>query len=395
MDAADPRDDPGSDDSRPSDSNASDAGPSGSPPDLDERLERFLDRDWDDGLDGRTEADPPLRVAMVGLGEWTRERALPAVADADYAETTALVSGSREKAERVADAAGVPHALDYEGFHAGGASGAYDAAYVATPNATHLEHVAAAAGLGKAVLCEKPLEATVERAERLVAACEDAGVPLMVAYRMQTEPTVRLARALVREGWVGEPVQAHGADSFALLDANPDPDQWRLDADRSGGCALADLGVYPLNTLRFVLDADPVRAGGTTRSEHAAFADVDEHVSFTCEFPGVTAVCTASHGAYGSGHLRVLGTEGRLTLDRAFHPWDPRTLTLDRAAGRERVTVRPGDVDQMREEFDYFATRVLTGREPHPDGRHALVDVRAVAAVYESAADGALVPLDR
>jgi xylose dehydrogenase (NAD/NADP) len=217
----------------------------------------------------------------------------------------------------------------------------------------------------------------------------------MVAYRMQTEPTVRLARALVREGWVGEPVQAHGSDSFRLLDANPDPDQWRLDAALSGGCALADLGVYPLNTLRFVLDADPVRVSGTTRSEQEAFADVDEHVSFTCEFPTATAVCTASHNAYAGGHLRVLGTEGRLTLDPAFHPWDPRTLTLEREAGRASVTVAPGEVDQMREEFDYFAHHVLTGRTPAPDGRHGLVDVRAVAGVYDSAAaGGAPVALD-
>jgi xylose dehydrogenase (NAD/NADP) len=86
----------------------------------------------------------------------------------------------------------------------------------------------------------------------------------------------------------------------------------------------------------------------------------------------------------------VLGTAGRLTLDPVFHPWDPRRLTLERGgeAGCASVTVEPDEVDQMREEFDYFAHRVLTGRAPAPDGRHALADVRAVAGVYDSAAAG-------
>ncbi|OYR80802.1 hypothetical protein DJ72_11860, partial [Halorubrum distributum] len=46
-------------------------------------------------------------------------------------------------------------------------------------------------------LCEKPLEVTPERARRLVSACRDADVPLMVGYRMQTDPAVRRLRDLL------------------------------------------------------------------------------------------------------------------------------------------------------------------------------------------------------
>jgi len=47
------------------------------------------------------------------------------------------------------------------------------------------------------------------------------------------------------------------------------------------------------------------------------------------------------------------------------------------------VTLDP--VDQMREEFDYFADRLRAGRPVGPDGEHGLVDVAAMEAVYEAA----------
>ena len=67
-------------------------------------------------------------------------------------------------------------------------SDAYDAVYIATPPAFHLEYAETADEHGKRVLCEKPMEVTVERAERMVRVCEDAGVRLMIAYRIQAEP---------------------------------------------------------------------------------------------------------------------------------------------------------------------------------------------------------------
>ena len=54
---------------------------------------------------------------------------------------------------------------------------------------------------------------------------------------MQTEPAVRRARELVGAGVLGDPVHAHGTNSQRVLEMIPDPDQWRLDWELSGGCA--------------------------------------------------------------------------------------------------------------------------------------------------------------
>ncbi|MFC6725165.1 Gfo/Idh/MocA family oxidoreductase, partial [Halobium palmae] len=123
----------------------------------------LTERDWEEATDAE-----PVRMAMVGLGWWTREQAIPAVERSDAAETTVLVSGSTEKAEALAeDLESVTATLTYDEYAEGGAVDEYDAVYVCTPNALHRDHVEAAADHGKAVLCEKPLEASVEEGEAL------------------------------------------------------------------------------------------------------------------------------------------------------------------------------------------------------------------------------------
>ncbi|EMA58422.1 D-xylose 1-dehydrogenase Gfo6 [Halorubrum lipolyticum] len=353
-------------------------------------LETVRDRDWE-----RLESGT-LRIAMISLGWWTREQAIPAVADSEFCETTVLVSRSREKASAAAEEIPtVEAALTYEEFTDGEATDEYDAAYVCTPNALHLPYAEAAAEHGKAVLCEKPVESTRERAERLVEATED--VPLMVAYRMQTDPQVRRMRELVAEDAIGEPVGVHGSMSQQMLETvSGDPDQWRLDPDLVGyGASVMDLGIYPLNTARFVLDADPVSVTAQMRSVDEAFRDVpDQHAAFTIRFDdGTQAACTAGQHAAYTGHFRVVGTDGELVLEPSFLGQPEGTLTLRSDGRRFEIDDGRRDVmrDEMTEEFDYFADRVLREAAIGPDGDHALVDMRALEAIYEAAETGTAV----
>ena len=348
---------------------------------LDAVLEESCVRDWQ-----TVESVEPVRFAVIGLGWFTRGRALPAMEKSDRCVPTVLVSSSAEKAEGVAeDTAGATRGITYEEFHDGAAADAYDAVYICTPNALHLEYAETAAGLGKDVLCEKPIERSSDRGRKLVSVCDDADVELMVAYRMHTEPAVRRARELIESGYVGEPMSVTGDMSQRLLDrVNPDPDQWRLDEDLAGGGALFDIGIYPLNTARFLLDADPVAVAGRTSSTHDAFDDIDETVSFSVTFPDdVYANCFASHNARQSSGITVTGTEGQVSVEPAFFQDQARRLHVSRGDSEASFTLEK--VDQMLEEFDYFADRVRGGGEIRPDGDHAVVDVEAMETVYEAA----------
>ncbi|NHN49462.1 Gfo/Idh/MocA family oxidoreductase [Halostella sp. JP-L12] len=347
-------------------------------------------KEWIDGFDERTwqtADDGTVRYALLGLGWWTVDVAIPAIESSDLSEVTVLVSSSTEKAERVADENGVGRGISYDEFHDGEATDEYDAVYVGTPNAYHLEYVETAADLGKPVLCEKPMEASVERAEEMVEVCADADVPLMIAYRMHTDPTVQRARELIEDGFLGEPVSVYGNNSQPLLEMIPDPDQWRLDPDVSGyGSSVMDLGLYSINTTRFLLRREPTTVQSRMASLHEAFEDVpDERAASLFVFEDdVQMVSTSSQHAAEDTQLKIVGTEGTIELDPAFHG-EP-TLRLSRDGVSVTVEHEGTDAErEMLEEFDYFADRVLTGADVYPDGRHGLQDMRIIEALHESA----------
>ncbi len=349
--------------------------------------ESFDRRDWDESPDGT------VRLAVAGLGWFGRERVLPALADCDYLDPTVAVSGSPDVAERTVAEHGMVGTTTYDGMADGELAEEYDAVYVATPNARHLPVVETAADHGKAVIVEKPLEATVDRARQVVETCADAGVTLMTAYRLQAEPAIRRIRDAVDDGVVGDVVQVEGSFSFPLL-ADGGPDQWRLDPDLAGGGSLYDIGVYPLNTARFLIDADPLAVQGSLANPDPEFPDeIDEHASFLLEFPGdVQAACRSSYAAAFENHLTVVGTDGLVRIENAYADLEPRTVVLERD-GRT-VTHENLQANELTEQFDYFAHHVLTGDRPEPDGRDGLLDVEAMVAIQESDETGEQVRLD-
>ncbi|MFB6081524.1 MAG: D-xylose 1-dehydrogenase Gfo6 [Halanaeroarchaeum sp.] len=347
-------------------------------------------RDWADDVSGT------VRFALVGMGWWTTEFVIPAIEASEHCETTTVVSGGAEKRERaVADHESITTALSYDEFVAGDGADEYDAVYVCTPNALHLEYVEAAVERGKDVLVEKPMEATEERAAALVDAAESADdATVMVAYRMHTEPTARYARALVRDGVIGTPQLVHGQMSQVLLDVIEDPDQWRLDPDLSGyGTSVMDIGIYPLNTARFVLDADPVAVQSMMSSEASAFAAVpDEVATIEVAFDdGTLATVGTSQNAAETSRLDIIGTDGRIAMDPAFHGVTELTVSV----GDETVSVDLPQVDQMEEEFEYFATRLLADEPVHADPAHGLTDMATIAAIHEAAETAERVDVDR
>lgn len=352
-------------------------------------LDKYEERDW------QTITDSTVRYALIGLGWWTVDVALPAIEDSELGEVTTLVSSSTEKAERIASEHGVKHGIGYDEFHEGEAANAYDAVYVGTPNSFHRSYVETAAELDKAVLCEKPMESTVERAESMVESCENANIPLMIAYRMHTDPAVRRARDLIENGFLGEPVSVHGHNSQPLLEMIPDHEQWRLDPDLSGyGASVMDLGIYSLNTARYLLRRDPVAVQAQMSSHHEAFDDVPDERSGSLLVleDDVKMVTTDSQNAHDDTQLTITGTQGQIELRPAFHG----ECSLRLARGDLTVTVEHGTFDaeaEMREEFDFFADRVLSGAEIYADGRHGLEDMQIIRAMHEAAETGEVVEL--
>src|SRR5579871_2344063 len=141
---------------------------------------------------------------VIGLGR-IAGHFMPAVRSSTSSLITGLVSGHRDKAERIAAEYGVPSKsiYNYENFDEIAGNSAIDAVYVALPNSMHAEYTIRAAKAGKHVLCEKPMATNVGEAEKMIEACKAANVKLMIAYRCHYEPTNLKAIQLVRNGALG------------------------------------------------------------------------------------------------------------------------------------------------------------------------------------------------
>ena len=351
---------------------------------LDDYFEAFTRRDWQMSTDGH------IRIAILGLGGFARDRALPAVRDSRFCEATVLVSSSPETSADLAEEFSVDHVLDYEEFHDGASTDAYDAVYIATPPALHEPYTETAAELGKHVLCEKPLAAELA-AERMVETCARADVVLMTAYRLRTEPAVRRMREVIGDGVIGDPIQVHGGFSSRLLD-HASLDSWRLDPTVAGGGALMDLGVYPLNTSRFLLDADPVAVQADTTSGEPPFDRVEKHAAVQLAFPdGATASCTASFDAHPDSRLQVLGTDGQVLITAPFGGDVSQEVIVERDGTATRYVGPP--VDEVREEFDYFAHCIFTEMACETAGEDGLTDLEIINGTYDSATTGERVGL--
>ena len=336
--------------------------------------------------------EPPgrrLGVAVVGLGHLSLEQILPGFGQAKSVRVTALVSGHRDKALAVAAQHGVPKesVYDYASFDAIRDNPSVDLVYIVLPNSLHEEFTVRAAQAGKHVLCEKPMAPTAAACERMIKACADARVKLMIAYRMQYEATQRAAIAMARGGELG---------TLRLLQAmngqNDSPGQWRQSKNLAGGGSLPDVGIYCLNAFRYLTGEEPVEVTGrvTRPPDDPRFREVEDVASFTATFPsGIVGVGTSAYSTHTTRTLQIMGDTASLTLDNAF-AYEGLAMRLSRKVGSiEAVDGRRWPAkNQFATEMDHFADAIRSDRMPHTPGQEGLADIRAIEAIYQSAAAG-------
>ena len=125
---------------------------------------------------------------------------------------------------------------------------AVDVVSVCTPTPLHHRHVLQAAAAGKAIVCEKPLARTTAQAAEMVAACEQAGVPLLVGHVVRFFPEYAAAHAIVQRGEIGRVAVSRFTRASFKPHAN-NPASWFHDTAQSGG-VLMDLMIHDYDMAR-------------------------------------------------------------------------------------------------------------------------------------------------
>jgi predicted dehydrogenase len=320
---------------------------------------------------------------VIGLGR-IAGHFMPGTRGTTNSQITGLVSGHRDKAERIAAEYGVPASsiYNYENFDEIAHNPAINAVYVALPNSMHAEYTIRAAKAGKHVLCEKPMSINVAEAETMIAACKAAHVKLMIAYRCHYEPTNLKAIQLIRTGALGQVQAIESTFGF-----NIGPGEWRLSKKLAGGGPLFDVGIYSLNACRYLTGEEPehIAAYASVIDHDGRFNEVEENVSWTMKFPsGIVASCNTTYGADMEGYYRVHGPKGWLEVDSAF-VYEGLRLRAD-YAGIQLDELNPArDPAHFQAEAEHFSHCIQNGLEPQSPGEEGLRDMRYITQIYRSA----------
>ncbi|RYG49418.1 Gfo/Idh/MocA family oxidoreductase [bacterium] len=124
---------------------------------------------------------------------------------------------------------------------------------VSTPGNTHAEISIAAAKAGKAVFCEKPIGNTLEEAETMLKAVQEAGVPNAVFHNYRKAPAVALAKRMIEEGRLG---RIYHWRATYLQDWIADPNfplVWRLQKEIAGSGTHGDINAHIIDAARYLL----------------------------------------------------------------------------------------------------------------------------------------------
>ncbi len=332
---------------------------------------------------GTAQRSAKVGYAVIGLGR-IAEHFMQGARNSSNSETTALVSGHRDKAERIAAEYGISSSsiYSYEDFDRIAENKNVQAVYVALPNSMHAEYTIRAAKAGKHVLCEKPMAISVSECEEMIAACKRANVKLMIAYRCHYEPTNLRAIELIRTGKVGQVQVIESAFGFDIKQG-----EWRLNKKLAGGGPLFDVGIYALNACRYLTGEEPkeIAAFSSVIDHDGRFNEVEENVTWTMRFPsGIVTSCSTTYGAPMAGYFRVHGSKGWFEVDEAFS-YEGLHLRGDLSGTEIDEPNTARDPSQFRAEAEHFSHCIQNGLEPESPGEEGLRDMRYITQIYKSA----------
>jgi 1,5-anhydro-D-fructose reductase (1,5-anhydro-D-mannitol-forming) len=268
-----------------------------------------------------------------------------------------------------------------------------DAVVVTTENARHRAIVERAAAAGVHVLCEKPLATTLEDAQAMVAACEAAGVILMVAYPVRFAPQFEALRARVDAGVLGDPFAIVGTNNGKIP---VDSRKWFTDPELAGGGALVDHVVHCADLIDALTGGMRARtvyaaANGLLHADLGVAAETGGLVTITYENGLIATIdCSWSQPAgapnWGGVSLEVTGTLGSVRIE-------PFAERVDGYRQSGALWMGYGtDTDALMLDRFLGAVRgVLGGQQPpapQPDGFVGIRTLQIVDAARRSAHEG-------
>jgi len=352
-----------------------------------------------------------VRAAIIGIGAIARLHA-KALADIPGVELVAATCRTEEKGQAFANEFGCA-------WHPDAATmlrrGKPDFVTVATPSGAHLDAVLAAIRRGVPVICEKPLEISLQRIDRMIAAAEKKGVPIGAIFPQRFNPVIRTLHGAAAAGRFGPLAVAASYVPWWRDDAYYGPGRWQGTKALDGGGSLMNQSIHGVDAIQWIAgatmpDLDPaenpvesVVAMTAVRAHDPERLEVEDSCVAILRFRnGALGQLLAATSLYPGSLRRILvgGRDGTAeVLEEQLVTWQFRTDAPDDAATRERLggssSTSGGAADPMAinyachtRNFEDFLSAIQEGRRPPLDGLEGRKAVAIVEACYKSARTG-------
>lgn len=324
-----------------------------------------------------------LGLAVIGLGNAFEPHAKSLLDLKDRIDVRWAASPSRARTTGVSERFGFPVTNDLEQAIA---DPSVQAVMVLTPPNVHLDLAERCFAAGKHVLMEKPLEVSLARAERLVAAGREAGKRLGVVLQARFRGSSLRLRDALAAGELGA-VQAAWMSVPWWRPQSYYDEPGRGELARDGGGVLLTQAIHTLNLFcSFVGVPEVVAAQVTTTALHRM--ETEDYASALLRLgngaPGTIMATTAAVPG-GPEQITIIGTSGtaRLTGD---------ALRIGYVDGREEVLEGDGRTGGGASIMDFahdahraliadFADAVAQDRDPMVPGEDALATQRLIDTI--------------
>lgn len=336
----------------------------------------------------------PLKVGIIGTGIGRAH--FNGYSKCPEVEVAGIVDIDAERGRRLADEWGVQRAftsheelLNVKGL---------DAVSVCTPNALHAPIAIDALAAGVHVICEKPMAATIEQAEKLAAAADRAegrGQLFMTALNNRYRGDTQLLKQYIDAGDLGEIYL--GKCGWWRRRGIPKLGGWFTTKAISGGGPLIDLGVHALDLCWWLMGApepvavsasvfDQLGRGEWIRRGSPGSYDIEDaavaHVRFANGAAIMLEVSWILHTARQGFFCEVMGSDGGGTIEPDFR------IVKDLHGAPADVLPTAPKVPGHEGEITHFVNCMRTGSRPLSSARDGLAVQKMLDAIYRSGSTG-------
>ncbi|UFS68505.1 inositol 2-dehydrogenase (plasmid) [Paracoccus denitrificans] len=266
-----------------------------------------------------------MRVALLGAGRIGQVHA-KAIAAHPGSQLVAVT----DVFPAAAEALGAVHGIPVRSLDEILADDAIDAVLIATSTDTHSDLIEQATAAGKAVLCEKPVDLSLERALACQSRTAANGQPIMIGFNRRFDPNFAALKAAVDAGEIGKP------ELLAITSFDPAPPP--VSYVKVSGGLFRDMMIHDFDMACWIMGGAPARVTAVGSSVVdpgiGAAGDVDTAVVTLAWADGRIAVIKNSRRAgYGyDQRLELLGSEGLLQAGNVLENTLRKTTT---AAGAQ------------------------------------------------------------